>query len=217
MIRQMQLTFEGVDGTLRVTQPLFAESKTGVDPADLTMFAPHGNGVYGHQEGMINPLKTAPPQDAIGGFLHFGNGVLREEFDALMSITGVCSRWEQENGHQRRDYAVFYDESDNPRKDGYLSQVRIVSKFALRFMFRTLTEAQYHSFPDQELSMSDALWGFMQSEKHKYGTDFGGAKLSGKFGGDDDFAQEELCFGFMVENNYHHVYRIWSRAWLVTK
>ncbi len=217
MTQPVQLVFEGVDGTLRVSPPLFAENKTGVDPADLTKFAPHGNGVYGYQEGMVNPLKTAPPQDDIGGFLHLGNGVTREEFDALMSITGVCPRWVRENGRQSHDYAVFYQESDNPGRDGYLSQVRIASKFALRFMFGSLAEAQYDSFPDQELSMSDALWGFMQNEKHKYGTGFGGAKLNGLFGGDGDFAQEELCFGFMVENNYHHVYRIWSRAWLVTK
>jgi hypothetical protein len=26
-----------------------------------------------------------------------------------------------------------------------------------------------------------------------------------------------VAFGFMVENEYQGVYRIWSRAWLVTK
>ena len=217
MAQPIILAFEGMNGTLRVSPPLFIENKTGVDPADLTQFAPHGNGVYGYQEGVVNPLKTAPPQDDTGGFLHFGNGVSREEFDALMSITGVCSRWVRENGRQSHDYAVFYQESDNPGRDGYLSQVRIVSKFALRFMFGSLAESDYDSFQDQDLSMIDDLWGFMQNEKKKYGTGFGGSKLSGLFGGDGDFAQEELCFGFMVENNYHHVYRIWSRAWLVTK
>ncbi len=213
----MQLVFEGVDGTLRVSPPLFSENKTGVDPADLTQFTPHGNGVYGYQEGVVNPFKTAPPQDDIGGFLHFGNGMSREEFDTLMSITGVCPRWVKENGYESRAYAVFYQESENPGRDGYLAQVRIASKFALRHMFGSLAEADYDSFEDQELSISDALWGFMENERKKYGTHFGSAKLDGKFGGDGDFAQEKLCFGFMVENNYYHVYRIWSRAWLVTK
>lgn len=201
MTQPVYLVFEGVEGALRVTPPLFTKNKTGVDPADLTKFAPHGNGVYGYQEGMVNPLKTAPPQDSIGGCLHFGNSILREEFDALMSITSVCPRRVRENGRQSRDYSVLYRESDNPDRDGFLAQVRIVSKFALRFMFGSLAEADYESFPDQELSMSDALWGFMQNEKHKYGTSFGRAELSGKFGGDGDFAQEELCFGFLVENN----------------
>ena len=36
-------------------------------------------------------------------------------------------------------------------------------------------------------------------------------------GGDGDWAKESLCFGLMVENGYQGVYRIWSRAWLVTK
>ena len=36
-------------------------------------------------------------------------------------------------------------------------------------------------------------------------------------GGDGDYAVEELSFGFMLENEYNQVYRIWSRAWLVTK
>lgn len=211
------LVFEGIDGTLRVSPPLFAENKTGVDPADLTQFAPHGNGVYGYQEGMVNPFLTAPPQDKIGGFLHFGNKVAREEFDALMSITGVCPQWVKENGHESCDYAVFYKESDNPGHDGYLAQVRIASKFALRHMFGSITEAEHASFEDQELSMSDALWGFMENERKKYGTGFGGSKLSGLFGGDGDFAREELSFGFMVENSYYDIYRIWSRAWLVTK
>lgn len=65
--------------------------------------------------------------------------------------------------------------------------------------------------------MIEAFWGFMENERRKYGLYFGSPKLSGLFGGDGDFAQEELCFGFMTENHYHGVYRIWSRAWLVTK
>lgn len=210
----MQLALEGVDGTLRVSPPLFADHKTGVDPADLTKFAPHGNGVYGYQEGMIDPFKTAPSQDDTGGLLHFGNNTPREDFDALMSITGVRPRWYQ---REPCDYAVFYQESENPARDGYLAQMRIVSKFALRHMFGSITEAEYARFEDRQLSMSDVLWDFMENECKKYGTYFGAPKLNGLFGGDGNFAQEELCFGFMVENNYYRVYRLWSRAWLVTK
>lgn len=217
MTQATRLVFEGINGALRVSPLLLIENRTGIDPADLAQFAPHGNGVYGYQEGLVNPFKTAPPQDDIGGFLHFGNNISREDFDALMSITGVHPRWHQRESH---DYAVFYHEDPTDayaHDNGYLAQMRIVSKFALRYMFGSITEAEYDAFEDQELSMADALWGFMQNERHKYGTSFGGEKLKGLFGGDGDFAQEELCFGFMVENNYSHIYRIWSRAWLVTK
>jgi hypothetical protein len=34
---------------------------------------------------------------------------------------------------------------------------------------------------------------------------------------DGDWAKESLCFGFMMENEYHGICRIWTRAWLVTK
>lgn len=38
-----------------------------------------------------------------------------------------------------------------------------------------------------------------------------------RFGGDGEWARESLAFGFLVENQYHSIYRIWTRAWLVTK
>jgi hypothetical protein len=41
--------------------------------------------------------------------------------------------------------------------------------------------------------------------------------LSGTAGGDGDWAKEALVSGFMVQNSYWAVYRLWSRAWLVTK
>lgn len=186
-------------------------------PSDLTHFAPHGNGVYGYQEGIGNPFLLAPLQDNIGGVLYFGNNVSREEFDALMSITGVCKLWNKQHGYEHYDFVVFYQESENPAEDGYLAQLRIVSRFALRHMFNSLTESEYCSFKNHDLPMSDTLWNFMKKEREKYGTHFGSPKLAGLLDGDGDYAQEQLSFGFMVENNYFGVYRIWSRAWLVTK
>jgi hypothetical protein len=41
--------------------------------------------------------------------------------------------------------------------------------------------------------------------------------IGGTFGGDGDWAKERLCFGVMVENSSWMAYRIWSRAWLITK
>lgn len=45
----------------------------------------------------------------------------------------------------------------------------------------------------------------------------GAPNLSGAMGGDGDYAKEKLCFGLLVENPFGHVYRIWSRAWPLTK
>ncbi len=197
--------------SIRISPPLWPNNNLQVQPGDLTQFAPYGNGVYGYQSsGRLNPLKGAPPQEAVGGALYFGNQIVQLDFEVLMRIVGVSDR-------RSRDYSVFVAESDKPGEDGYLRQVRLVSKFALRFMFGAINDAEYERFPTQLLTMPETLWSFMQHERKAWGTSFGNPSLAGKFGGDGHFAQEELAFGFMVENDYHGVYRIWSRAWLVTK
>ena len=76
---------------------------------------------------------------------------------------------------------------------------------------------EYDAFKKQELSIGEAFEEFMKAEKERFGTSFGDPRIEGKMGGDGDFAREELSFGFMLENEYNQVYRIWSRAWLVTK
>ena len=65
--------------------------------------------------------------------------------------------------------------------------------------------------------MPDFLWAFLVGQAREFGTGMGSPKLAGVLGGDGNFTQEKLSFGLMVENAYYHVYRIWSRAWLVTK
>jgi len=203
---------------IRISPPIWPDHKLGIkpQPGDLSKFAPFGNGVYGYQyrEGS-NPFTSAPSQEACGGVIYFGNGINKADFEALMRIMEV------QPAHvvnPSKGFAVFIAESNQPGKDGYLVQMRIVSKFGLRFMFGALTNAEYEKFPEQELTMVETLWSFIEQERKRWGTSWMEDKgLGGKFGGDGHFACEETAFGFMVENDYHHIYRIWSRAWLVTK
>jgi len=199
---------------IRVSPPILPSSKIGIQPDDLTKSTPYGNGVYGYQgrEGG-NQFTNAPSQEACGGVVYFGNHITKEDFEAFMRIMGVQSR------HPSKDFAVFTAESAQPGQDGYLVQMRVVSKFGLRYMFGVLTDADYENFPEQELNVVEALWSFIEHERKRWGTSWMGEDkgLAGKFGGDGYFACEELAFGFMMENEYHGVYRIWSRAWLVTK
>lgn len=204
------------DKIIRISPPIWPDHILDVQPGDLTRFAPQGNGVYGYQgreEG--SPFKDAPPHEASGGVIYFGNGLVKADFEALMRIMGVHSdHWV----NPPKDFAVFTAESEQPGKDGYLSQMRIVSRFSLRYMFGALTESEYEKFPEQDLTMADTLWSFIEREQRRWGTSWMDDRgLHGKFGGDSHFACEELAFGFMLENEYHRVYRIWSRAWLVTK
>ena len=195
-----------------ISPPIWPDHKLNIQPGDLTKFAPYGNGVYGYQNQFgENPIKSAPSQEPSGGVVYFGNSIARADFEALLRLLEVKTDY--------KDYALFVAESEQPGKDGYLVQMRIVTKFGLRFMFGALTNAEYDKFPEQQLSLTDTLCEFLERETKRWGTSFmdDGRGLQGLFGGDGDFAREELAFGFMMENEYHGVYRIWSRAWLVTK
>jgi hypothetical protein len=80
-----------------------------------------------------------------------------------------------------------------------------------------ITETDYDKMSHQPLDVSELVQKFVEDERKKYGTMFGNPKLAGKFGGDGHYTQEELGFGFAIENSYHKVISIWSRGWLCTK
>ena len=215
--RSRRIVFQLGD-KIRISPPMWDNNTVEGYPGDFSLSLPQGTGVYGYQVPEAgNLLKAAPIHEACGGAVYFDNKISKADFEALMRVMGVQPTWVT---NPDKDFAVFTRESQEPGKDGYLMQMRVVSKFGLRFMFGVLDEADYKAFPEQGTTMVEALWAFIQHERECWGTSFGQDKetgLCGLFGGDGDFACEELAFGFMVENNYHHVYRIWSRAWLVTK
>jgi len=180
-----------------------------VQPGDLTKFAAQGNGVYGFQKHDGNPIKYDSPHEANGGIVFFDCSLKKEDFEAFLRMMHIRV--------DSKDYAAFFHESEKPVKDRYFKQMRIISKFGLRFMFQTIDDLEYKNFEEQKLPLGNALWEFMNAEAHRFGTMLGDPRIEGKMGGDGYFAREKLSFGFMLENDYHRVYRIWSRAWLVTK
>ncbi len=193
-----------------ITSPaVWPGTELQVQPGDLTTFAPSGNRVYGYEAQGHHPIESDPAMEPSGGRVFFGNDVVREDFQAFLRMMEIPST--------RKDYAAFLQKSSQPVTERYFTQLRMVSKFALKFMFKAINDHEYGQFKDQELSVEEALWAFMDREREKYGTRFGNPKIEGLFGGDGNLAREELSFGFMLENEYHQVYRIWSRAWLVTK
>lgn len=197
---------------VRISPPIWPDHKLNIQPGDLSQFTPYGNGVYGYQNRFgKNPIKSAPSQEPSGGVIYFGNGIAKVDLEAFLRLMEVWSN--------DKNYAVFLAESNHPGKDGYLVQMRIITRFGLRFMFGAFTDVESDKFPEQERTISEALWEFIKKECERWGTSFSqdSKGLRGLFGGDGDFAREELSFGFMMENGYHGVYRIWSRAWLVTK
>lgn len=194
-----------------ISPEIWPNTKLDANPGDLTTLAPMGTGVYGYQQrDGNNPFTNAPPHEETGGVIYFGNKAKRPDIDSLLRLLNIRAEANQ--------YAIFLHSSDNPQKDGYIHQARLVPKYAMKFMFNALTDEEYEKFPAQSVSLGDAVWQFIESSKNTFGTFFmESPKLQGMFGGDGHFACEELAFGFMLENEYYGVVRIWSRAWLVTK
>ena len=170
------------------------------------------NGIYGYQDqSIINPFNGAPMQAANGGLIYFDSGINKDDFYAFMRIIGVH---EHHTVSSSKEFGAFMTESQEPSKDGYLRQLRLVSKDGLSYMFRTfINNTEYNTYQDQKMTMREALWAFIDYERKSWEC----TGLQGLFGGDGDFAIEALSFGLMIENDYHHIYRIWSRAWLVTR
>lgn len=202
------MTKQGLEKVI-ISPPVWPDKNLRVQPGDLSKFTPDGNGVYGYQAKSLEPIRGDPRDEENGGLIYFGNRVKREDFKGFLRMMGVRAK--------DKDYAAFVKESSNPVEDRYFNQMRLVSKLGLRFIFDAIDDREYDAFKEQELSIGEALWEFMEAEKRKFGTFFGDPRIEGRMGGDGDFAREKLSFGFMLENGYHNVYRIWSRAWLVTK
>ena len=189
-----------------------------LQPGDLKKFAPHGCGFYGYQgwDG-TTPFSIASQQDPACGVIYFENSIARHDFESLMRIFNISLNSKKPS---EKLFAAFVDESKNPGVDGYLVQMRIVSMFGLSSMFRVIDSSDCDNFPSQKLIIADSLWDFIEHQCERWGTSFTQDTtngLGGLFGGDGHYAREELNFGFMVENSYYGIYRIWSRAWLVTK
>lgn len=201
-------------GRVRVSPPMWDENTLDAQPGDLSKLAVEGTGVYGYQEPTPgNPFLSAPLQDGAGGTVYFDHAISREDFDAMMRVMGIKRSYSM---NPLKKYAAFVGVSERPEEDGCLVQMRLVSSFGLKLLFGAITDAEMEQFPEQELSMVDALWAFIENQRTHWGTGYSEG-LDGLFGGDGDFAREQLAFGFLVENGYYQVYRIWSRAWLVTK
>ena len=112
-------------------------------------------------------------------------------------------------------YAVFAASATDPPKERYLDQVRIISKSALGHFF-VCDEAA--ALPDQTVPVGDFIASFIAAQRAKWsGSGIFPAELAGTLGGDGDWAKESLAFGFLVENTYWAVYRLWSRPWIATK
>lgn len=220
---------ENLEDLVRISPPDWPEKQLDVHPGDLSKYAYVGLGLgvpmvmlpwdnletaaqrpgyYGAQLPTADPFHNAPTNDDTGGVVYFGGRPAEADITSLLRLLSVRGN--------ASDYAAYVADSNNVSRDRYLTQLRIVSRFALQYMFGAIDEQQYEQFQPQQLTTGELIWRFILHQQQTWGSGYSRA-LDGVMGGDGDWAKETLAFGFMVENAYHGVYRIWSRAWLVTK
>lgn len=184
----------------------------GVQPGDLSTIAPMGNGLgaplivfpwgaapgggaYAFHPHPQDPRLTGPTTESVGGVVFFDAYARASELDGLWSLLQVGDD---------HDYAAFVED---PTPNRYGAQLRLVSGFALDHLFRVPAGGR----DPQPMGMRAALHAFVAAHRAEP------PDMAGWLEGDGDWASESLGFGFLVENAYYRVYRIWTRPWLVTK
>jgi hypothetical protein len=214
---------EGYPEALVVSPPDWPEKSRDPRPGALDIFVPQGFGLgapaiimpyggapkgsyYGFDSPHAHPFLNAPTTEPSGGTFYFDDDAKPEALDAVLSLVGV---------RNTKDYAAYAASSADPLNERYLDQLRLVSNAALSSLFSASSD---EPLPPQTLDAPSAVIGFVAAQRAKWKDDRTySEKLAGSAGGDGDWAKESLCFGFHAENSYWGVYRVWSRAWLVTK
>jgi hypothetical protein len=217
-----------LEDIVRVAPAIWPGRVVPVQPGDLAQFAPAGLGLegpfpmrpwddpfgpspgryYGYQAPSGHPFLNAPLASPNGGTIYFDDHIARTDFETALRLMGVQL--------EAQFYALFIGHSTKPVEDRFLTQIRLVEAAALGSMFDVDAPPEAQAWVQQPLPLKDALWRFIELEREIWGSGMS-RQLRGLFGGDGDWAKESLCFGFLVENNDQGIYRLWSRAWLVTK
>ena len=166
------------------------------------------NSYYGLDTPSAHPLRNAPTNDAAGGIVYFDDSPDRDSFDAMLRLMQV--------GTRSVEYLAFWEKSENPLEDRFVEQIRFMAPYAIGLFGASMTN-ETRALAKQQVTLGDALWAFVEDQQERYGQHAFPPELGGMLGGDGDWAKESLAYGFMVENSYNQVFRIWSRAWLVTK
>lgn len=194
-------------------------------PGDFTRYVPHGMALgapmivrpwddpltvlsgpnyYGLEPLQSDPVRAAPTQYPDGGVIYF-EAPSRDRLETALSVMGVRL--------DEREYAVIQGTADDPLQQRYLDQARILSRGALGHLFGIGGEAMAQVPAQQPLTVAGYIQQFIAEQEAKWSS----RDLDDAGGGDGDWAKGRIAFGFMVENGYWRVYRLWSRAWLITK
>ncbi len=181
-----------------------------IQPWDKLETLGRQQGYYDLDEPDPDPIRGAPSSDPSGGCLYFDDDIDSGDLSAVLRVMGVQDLLQ--------DYVLFGAESTATQEDRYLDQIRIISRGALTHLF-DVPKDLVADLPKPTAPLEALIHAFVAAQRKKWNDPryaFGGS-LAGTLGGDGDWAKESLAFGFLMENQYWQVMRIWSRPWLVTK
>lgn len=145
-----------------------------------------------------DPRRWMPwDQDAGGAFCFDSSSYMGEKdaFMILMKSLGVSN--------VSKTFTVFIEEGPGMQK-----QMRTVSAHALKSVFKVLNQKEYASFPEQEVTMAEALWLFFLDVTPSHDPP---QKIHSEKPGMTTISLIPPSIGIVVENSYYDVYRIWSR------
>ena len=194
--------FERPDG-LKFVALLGRTNVGGKSAADLAFLAEEGNGIYRRTRHVFGPA-------AADVFLRvtietFSLGLLYFEHrqDTVENLRVALDLLDVGNN---TSYVVFGARSDK-LEDGYITQLRFVSEFALKSYFDEAPPK--HQPLEKSIGMAEAMLAFVESEIQRFGSE---SDVCEYFGMEVPFdGMWGLGFGFLVENSYYNIYRIWSR------
>lgn len=193
--------FERPNG-LKFVALLGRTNVSGKTAADLDFLAEEGDGIYHRTRHVFGPpaadvFHRVTVETANLGLLYFDH-----RFETLAKLRPAL---ELLNVDDTTSYVVFGARS-HELGDGYITQVRFVSDFALDGYFEE--DTQYPSI-EKPLGMLDAMVAFVEAEIERFGSE---TQICDHFGIEVPFdGMWSLGFGFLVENSYYGIYRIWSR------
>jgi hypothetical protein len=217
---------ESITDWVQISPAAWSAKSVPVQPGDLRRFAPMGRGrigvlpadlqEFGEAAGNpelfsltahhSQPLLEAPITEPTGGTLYLDGEPNAEDLAATLRLLGVPAA--------ATDYTAFVSHVQEPAEERYLTQVRIVRRVAMVALYDALSEAELQAFPQQKLTVGGLIGKFIETEQQRWGTSLS-PQLSKRFGNPGQRFRATLAFGFMIENAFCGVYRIWSRAWLL--
>jgi len=214
---------------IRILPNVWPGDALRVQPGDATQFVPMGccfggpvimrpwdtlegalaaGDYYSGRAHSFHPLHGAPLTEASGGVLYF---------DSTADVPDVMAALRLMHAPVRAsEYAVFLSESSDPQRDGYLTHLRLMPLGAVGHFFGAKLDLIPDARQPQPMLLGSLISEFIRLAVERWGTGMC-PDLYGCMGGDGDWAKEALCFGLMMENEYHGICRLWTRAWLVTK